>query len=84
MELSIHFSGRLHKAAYLPVLIEEIKDVSNVHGWEIPYLLHIFQTTHLKIVLHIENIYGIRFTPTNCETISLAFLSNVTMVNETY
>jgi len=80
MGLSIHFGGRLRKAEYLPALIEEIKDVSNVYGWK----YHIYDTHFLNNTFDnhtsFENVYGISFTPTNCETVFLAFLSNSAMV----
>ena len=80
MGLSIHFSGRLRKAEDLPALIEEIKDVSNVYGWK----YHLFDTRFPNDTFEnqtsFENVYGINFTPTNCETISLTFLSNGAMV----
>ena len=80
MGLSIHFSGRLRKAKDLPSLIEEIKDVSNVYGWK----YHIFDTRFPNEAFDnhtsFENVYGINFTPTESETISLTFLSNGTMV----
>ena len=34
MGLSIYYSGRLRKVEFLPALIEEIKDVSDVYGWK--------------------------------------------------
>ena len=81
MGLSIHFSGRLRKAEFLPVMIEEIKDISNVYSWK----YHIYDTDFPNDTFEnhtsFENVYGISFTPTNCETISLAFLSNGVMVS---
>lgn len=80
MGLSIHYSGRLRKAESLPSLIEEVKDISNVYGWK----YHIFNTEFSNNTFDsqtsFDEIYGICFTPTNCETISFAFLSNGTMV----
>jgi hypothetical protein len=80
MGLSIHFSGRLRQAEYLPAMIAEIVDVSNVYGWK----FHIHEShipdNSFENRTTFENVYGISFTPTNCETISLAFLSNGTMV----
>ena len=80
MGLAIHYSGRLRKTEYLPTLIEEIKDVSNVYGWK----YHIFNTCFPNDAfdnhVSLENVYGVNFTPTECETISLTFLSNGTIV----
>lgn len=80
MGLSIHFTGRLRKVKNLPALIEEIKDVSNVYGWKYhTYNTH-FPNDTFENHTSFENIYGISFTPTECETISFTFLSNGIMV----
>ena len=80
MGLSIHFSGRIKDAASLPLLIEEVVDISKVHHWK----YHVYETNFpdnaLDSQLSFDRIYGISFTPTESETISLAFLSNGVMV----
>ena len=80
MGLSIHFSGRLRKPEYLPAMIEEIKDISNVHGWKYYIYNTHFPNETFDNHTSFENVYGISFTPTECETVSFAFLSNGTMV----
>ena len=67
MGLSIHYSGRLRKAASLPALIEEVKDVSDVYGWK----YYIFEThfpdgvfenrtsfddVYERLMKHVENL----------------------------
>lgn len=80
MGLSIHYSGRIKDAISLPLLIEEVVDISKVHGWK----YHIYETKFpdeiLDNQLSFSPVYGINFTPTESETISLAFLSNGTMI----
>jgi len=80
MGLTIHYNGRLRKAEDLPTLIEEIKDISSIYGWK----YHIYETHFPNDTFDhhtsFENVYGITFTPTNSESISLAFLSNGVMV----
>ena len=76
MGLSIHFNGRLRKAEFLPALIEEIKDISDVYGWKYHTFDTCFPNDTFENHTSFENVYGINFTPTNCETISLVFLSN--------
>ncbi len=80
MGLSIHYSGRLKKAESLPDLIEEIEDISKLYGWK--YNIHNtrFPDDSFENSTSFENVYGICFTPTECETLSLAFLSNGAMV----
>jgi hypothetical protein len=80
MGLSIHYSGRLRKAEDLPFLVEEVKDVSDVYGWKYKIHDNCFPDNTFDGHTSFENIYGISFTPTDCETISIAFLSNGTMV----
>jgi len=80
MGLAIHYSGRLRKTEYLPTLIEEIKDVSNVYGWKYHILNTCFPNDAFDNHVSLENVYGVNFTPTECETISLTFLSNGTIV----
>ena len=80
MGLSIHFSGRLRRADYLPVMVAEIVDVSNVYGWKYKIFNTHFPNDSFDNHTVFDNVFGICFTPMGCETISLAFLSNGTMV----
>jgi len=81
MGLSIHYSGRLRRTEYLPAMIEEIKDISNVYNWKYHIYKTHFPNDYFQNHTSFENVYGINFTPTNCETISLVFLSNGSMVS---
>lgn len=80
MGLSIHYSGKIKAAKLLPLLIEEVKDVAETYNWK----YCIYETNFINNEIHnqiaFEHIYGISFTPTNCETISFSFLSNGVMV----
>lgn len=80
MGLSIHYSGKLKQADLLTNLIEEIIDVSEAHHWK----FHIFNSAYpgnkFSKETVFDEIFGINFTPTDCETISIAFLSNGKMV----
>ena len=80
MGLSIHFSGRLRKAESLPVLIEEVKDVAKVYGWKYYIYETNFPNDSFENRTSFDDVYGISITPTECETISFAFLSNGRMV----
>lgn len=76
MGLSIHYSGSFKNDASLSKMIEEVKDIAEVYKWR----FNIYETEFSKNAPsktdYDKNIYGISFTPTNCETISLCFLSN--------
>ncbi|MDR1859659.1 MAG: hypothetical protein LBR06_01895 [Bacteroidales bacterium] len=80
MGLSIHYRGRLKKAKLLPALIEEIKNVAQVYGWQYHTYRTNFQNDEFSAETSFDEIYGISFTPTNCETVSITFLSNGTIV----
>jgi len=57
-------------------MIEEIKDIAEANEW--PY--HIFETefppNSIGKKKYNDDIYGIFFTPPECETVDLCFLSN--------
>jgi hypothetical protein len=80
MGLSIHYSGRFKNAELLPDLIEEIKDIATVYDWKYYIYETNFSNNAFENNVSFDNIYGISFTPTNCETLSLAFLSNGVLV----
>jgi hypothetical protein len=74
--LSFHYSGRIANPEQLPELIDEIKDVAKAFNWKYFIYERQFQlNTYGKSVFN-QEIYGISFTPTNCETIDVCFLSN--------
>ena len=81
MGLSIHYKGNLRTKAALPLLIEEVKDIVEIYKW--PY--HVFETdfpvNHFGRKKIKTNLYGISFTPPECETVSLTFLSNGTLID---
>jgi len=76
MGLSFHYQGCIAKPEYLPELIDEVRDIVTVLGWE--YVIHEQQFTSGMFGLPGYNnlIYGISLTPPNCETVSISFLSN--------
>lgn len=80
MGLSIHYSGHLKEAKLLPDLIEEVQDVAKVYGWKYHTFNMSFPDNKFSKETAFDKIYGINFTPTNSETISIAFLSNGVMV----
>lgn len=79
MGLSIYYSGRLKEATSLPLLIEEVKEVCSIYGWnynieEDSFPMEVFDNQE-----SLKPIYGISFTPTESETVCLTFLSNGVM-----
>ncbi|MEP6949089.1 MAG: hypothetical protein ABI863_07450 [Ginsengibacter sp.] len=76
MGLSIHYSGSFNAKASLEAMIEEVKDIVEVYKW--PYLVFEskFSAYSFGKAEYAQDIYGICFTPPECETVSLCFLSN--------
>lgn len=76
MGLTIHYSGNLKNKMALPQLVEEVKDIAGIFGW--PF--EIYETEFGKNCFGRKkvrtNLYGIQFTPPQCETVSFCFYSN--------
>ncbi|ANI89533.1 hypothetical protein A9P82_09660 [Arachidicoccus ginsenosidimutans] len=80
MGLSIYYGGHLKKAELLPALIGEVKDVAKIYNWKYHIYNTVFPDNQFNTQTSFDDIYGISFTPPNCETISFSFLSNGKMV----
>ncbi|MBW7891393.1 MAG: hypothetical protein H3C48_10300 [Chitinophagaceae bacterium] len=80
MGLSIHYKGYFKEAGLLPDFIREVKDVAEIHGWEYQIFGAVFPEERFSEEMVFDKFYGIHFTPTNSETISLVFLSNGRMI----
>ena len=80
MGLSIHYNGHIKEAKLLPSLIEEVKDVSETYGWKYHIYEEIFPNEELTNKMSLNHVFGISFTPSNCETLSLTFLNTGIMV----
>lgn len=76
MGLSFHYSGRIANPASLLDLIEEIEDIAKVHGWKYFVFDRQFSEDMIGKPDYNQRIYGICFTPPNCETVDICFLSN--------
>ena len=76
MGLSFHYSGSIANPDLLPELIDEIQDIAKMHNWK--YFVFDRQFTEDSFVKpeYNQNIYGICFTPPECQTIPICFLSN--------
>jgi len=76
MGLSIHYSGTFNKKASLSGMIEEVKDIAEIYKWKYTIYEEQFLLNSLGKDTYNKKNYGISFTPPECETISLSFLSN--------
>jgi len=81
MGLTINYTGNFNPSASLSKMIEEVKDIAEIYKWK----YHIFETKFPKDNFDDKNfneeIYGISFSPPNCEPVLLCFLSNGRMAN---
>lgn len=79
MGLSLHYSGRLSHPDLLAPLIEEVQDIARIYKW--PFTIHHteFPTGSFQNEAHDNRLYGISFTPPDCETVPICFLSNGSM-----
>jgi len=76
MGLSIHYRGSFNAEAPLQAMIEEAKDIAEIYKWKYHIYENSFPINSIHKTAYNQNIYGIRFTPPNCETNWLCFLSN--------
>ena len=76
MGLSFHYNGKISKLELLPELIDEIQDIAKAYNWKYFVFDRQFPNNTCEKEKYNQNIYGINFTPTGCETISICFLSN--------
>lgn len=76
MGLSFHYKGKLKKPQSLKKLIEEVTDICNANKWKFSIFDEAFPNDTFTAEPNRDHIYGICFTPPNCETVDLTFLSN--------
>ena len=76
MGLSINYSGSFKNEASLEAMIEEVKDIAEIYDWKYTINNSRFPKNTFGKLEYDGKLYGISFTPPNCETISLTFLSN--------
>ncbi len=80
MGLSIHYKGRLRDAVLLPELIREVQDIAEIYGWKYYIFNNVIPENQFSSETSFDEVYGINFTPTGSETISITFLSNGIMI----
>ncbi len=81
MGLSIHYSGSFNAKTSLQEMIKEVKDIVEIYKWQYTVYEDVFPENSLGKAEYNQNIYGISFTPPECETVSLCFLSNGKMIS---
>jgi len=76
MGLSFHYSGRIANPDSLPELIEEVKDICKVNNWKYFVFDRQFPKNTVGKTDYTDRLYGICFTPPECEMVDVSFLSN--------
>lgn len=76
MGLSLHYNGRFGNPESLQEMIEEVEDIVSIYNWKYIIRHTKFPDGSFKNKAHDNKVYGISFTPPDCETVSLCFLSN--------
>jgi hypothetical protein len=76
MGLSFHYSGRIANPDCLPELIEEVKDICQVYKWKYVVFDRQFPENKVETTEYTDRLYGICFTPPECEMVDVCFLSN--------
>ena len=79
MGLSIHYGGKFNKNAILSDLITEVKEIAEIFKWDYKIYQEAFPVDNNETQSYDGKVYGISFTPPECETISICFLSNYRM-----
>jgi hypothetical protein len=76
MGLSIHYSGKFNPTSSLSDMIEEVKDIAELYKWKFRIFETEFTAGETGEAEYNQQIYGICFTPPECETVWMSFLSN--------
>jgi len=76
MGLSIHYSGTFNSNSSLSAMIEEVKDIAELHKWKYKVFESEFPSNETGKEKFTQEIYGICFAPPECETVWISFLSN--------
>jgi len=76
MGLSFHYSGAFKNNVPLSDLIEEVKDIAQANQWKYTVYEKQFSEADFGKDTYKEKIFGISFSPQECEPVYLCFLSN--------
>ncbi len=76
MGLTLHYNGRIADKNRLPQLIEELEEISKVHGWKYHIFGPLFPTNYFPDDVNDGNLYGISMNPPGSEPVAFSFTSN--------
>jgi hypothetical protein len=81
MGLSFHYSGEIRDKKKLPELIDEVKTFAETHKWPHKVFDSCFSDTTTYVPDIKSNLYGITFSPPECENVDVCFLESGKMSN---
>ena len=76
MGITIHYKGKLKEDASVSHMIEEVKDISENYNWPYDVLDTDLPQTTFPETEPDGKLYGIVFSPPDCDPVWLTFLSN--------
>lgn len=76
MGLCIYYSGCIKEGAFLPELINEVKDIAEIYNWHYTIFREEFPDDVSEKESYDGEIYGIVVSPPKCEPVFITFLSN--------
>lgn len=76
MGLSLHYNGKFGNPELLMQMIDEVEDIVRIYKWKYTVRHTEFPIGSFQNKAHDHKVYGISFTPPDCETVSICFLSN--------
>jgi hypothetical protein len=81
MGLSIHYHGSISDPSRLPELIDEVRSICESLNMKFTIFKKNLPIEEYGKKEYQNEIYGIWFSPKNCEPVSMCFLSNGIMSN---
>ncbi|MBK7129501.1 MAG: hypothetical protein IPH66_09080 [Crocinitomicaceae bacterium] len=84
MGISIHYKGEFNDATKLAEFVNEVADISEVNKWKFKKFSHTFEQGTFTAFSPSSDIYGIVFSPADCEPVMLTFTCDGRMCNPWY
>ena len=76
MGLSFHYKGKLRKPESLKKIIEDVTDIAKANLWGYHVFEKAFPNPVFSFDSNSDSVYGICFSPPNCDVVCITFLSN--------
>lgn len=76
MGLSFHYKGKLREPESLKKIIEEVTDIAKANHWSHRVFEEAFPNPVFSLDSNSDSVYGICFSPPDCDVVCVTFLSN--------